>query len=57
MESYEGLLVFGLYPDFNGNPLSRETHIVYQATGRVMWAVAVGYMIFACLTSQGGTRF
>ena len=51
-----GLIMFGLYEDFNGNPLTRVQHILYQATFRILWAVGLSYVIFACLTSQGGKR-
>ena len=49
-----GVLLFGIYPDFNGNPLNRVSHILYQATSRTLWAVGLGYIIYACITSNGG---
>ncbi len=49
-----GLMLFGLYPDFNGNPLSRVSHILYQSSSRIIWAVALAYIIYSCQTSNGG---
>ncbi len=52
-----GILLYGLYGDFNGHPLTREQHIWYQATFRILWSVGLSYIIFACLNSQGGRKF
>ncbi len=51
-----GLIVFGLYPDFKENPepLSKWSHIIYQSSCRSVWAMALGYIIYACSSSQGG---
>lgn len=48
------LVVFGLYPDISGNPISRSGHIIYQTLSRVSWSVGLSYIIFACVTSNGG---
>lgn len=48
------LMLFGLYPDFNNNPLSKVSHILYQATCKFIWAIGLSYIIFACLNKQGG---
>ena len=49
-----GVLLYGLYGDFNGHPLTVDQHILYQASFRVLWSVGLSYIIFACLNSQGG---
>lgn len=48
------VVVFGLYPDISGNPISRSGHIIYQTFSRVGWSLALSYIIFACITSHGG---
>ncbi len=48
-------MVFGLYDDFNGGPpLSRLSNILYQSSSRTIWAIGLGYIVYACLTSNGG---
>lgn len=48
------LVVFGLYPDINGHTISRSGHIMYQTLSRIGWSVSLSYMIFACITFNGG---
>jgi hypothetical protein len=52
-----GLLVFGLYPNAQGNPLSREAMILYRSFSAVVWAMCLGFLIFSCVTSFGGEIF
>jgi hypothetical protein len=49
-----GLMLFGLYEDYDNNPLSKTSHMLYQATSRFIWAVGLSYLIYACLNSGGG---
>lgn len=49
-----GLMLYGIYPDYDNHPLSRTAHILYQASHRFIWSIGLGYIIFACLNSQGG---
>jgi peptidoglycan/LPS O-acetylase OafA/YrhL len=50
-----GLMVFGPYDNLNGGPtLSRVSNILYQSSSRVIWAIGLGYIIYACVTSNGG---
>ncbi len=50
-----GLMLFGVHDNFNGGPpLSRVSNILYQSTSRIIWALALGYIIYACITSNGG---
>ena len=51
------LCIFGLYPDFRDFPkiyFTRWPHILYQGFSRVLWALGLSYMIYACETSNGG---
>ena len=50
-----GLICF-LYPDYQGNPLSRTTHIIYQSFSRTLWGICIGFMIYSCVAKTGGTR-
>ena len=50
-----GLLVFGLYPDAQGTyPLDKINHIVYQTLSRLTWSICLSYIIYACITKNGG---
>jgi hypothetical protein len=46
-----------LYPDMEVYPevyYSRATHIFYQGFSRIIWAIGLAYIIYACETSNGG---
>lgn len=48
--------IFILYPDFKHFPgfyYDRFFHIVYQSTSRIIWAISVGLIIYACGISKG----
>ena len=47
-------MLFGIYPNFNGNPLTRVENILYQSTSRILWAFALGFIIFSCSMKKGG---
>ena len=47
-------MLFGIYPDYNGHPLSRVENILYEATSKSIWAVALGFIIFSCAMDKGG---
>ena len=48
-------MLFGVYDNYNGGPqLSRISNILYQSTSKIIWALALGYIIYACVTSNGG---
>ncbi|CAF0977704.1 unnamed protein product [Brachionus calyciflorus] len=52
-----GLCIFALYQDFKIFPDSYYTqmqHIIYQTFSRLIWALSVGYFIYACETKNGG---
>lgn len=50
-----GTMVYGLYPDNNGegHPLNRSEHILYQATSRTLWAIALAFVVFSCTMKKG----
>ena len=49
------LMVFGLHSDLSGlEPLTRTSRILYQTFSRLIWGCSVAYIIFACVTSNGG---
>lgn len=51
-----GLMLFGLYPDYHTpeNPLNLTEHILYQATSRTIWGVALAFIVFSCAMDKGG---
>ena len=51
-----GVMLFGIYPNVSGNPLSRVANILYQATSKIIWSVALAYIIFSCLKRDGKLR-
>lgn len=47
-----GLMLFGIYSDFLNDPLSKVSHILYQASSRSIWAISLSYIIYYCLNSK-----
>ena len=43
-----------MQPAMNGHPLGRLESALYSSLSRPLWACATGWMIFACMTKQGG---
>jgi peptidoglycan/LPS O-acetylase OafA/YrhL len=50
------LMVYGIYPNYanTDHVLNKTTNILYQSTCRTVYGIALSYLIFACLTSNGG---
>ena len=48
-----GVMLFGIYPNFNGNPLNKVENILYQSTSRIIWAIALAYVIMSCIKHNG----
>jgi hypothetical protein len=49
------VMIFGTHSNFSGGPgLSRVSNILYQSTSRIIWAIGLGYVVYACVTSNGG---
>lgn len=49
-----GLIIFGVHSNYTPNPLPRWFNIIYSAMARIVWSLGVGFIIFACSTSNGG---
>ncbi|XP_071955721.1 nose resistant to fluoxetine protein 6-like [Antedon mediterranea] len=47
-------VVYGLYGNFHGNPLNEAATVIYTTLSRFSWAVALGWVAFACVTGYGG---
>jgi len=48
-------VLYGLYDTVNGNVhLSNVVRSLYAAVHRTAWAVGVAWVIFACITGNGG---
>ena len=47
-------LIFIVYPNTTEDPYSRIINIIYQSTSRILWSIAVSYLILVCFTSSGG---
>jgi len=48
-------ILYGLYDSFNGYVhLSNAVRSFYAAVHRTAWAVGVAWVIFACVTGNGG---
>ena len=47
-------VLYGLYDVSNGHPLSTPVSAFYSSTHRTVWAAAIGWVLFACTTGNGG---
>jgi peptidoglycan/LPS O-acetylase OafA/YrhL len=48
-----GVMLFGIYPNFTSSPLNRVSNILYQSTSRIIWAMALGFIIYSCVINGG----
>jgi len=47
--------MFALYPNNILVPgIDRTSFIIYQSLSRTLWAVAIGWLFFVCMTQRGG---
>ncbi|XP_070564243.1 nose resistant to fluoxetine protein 6-like [Ptychodera flava] len=46
--------IFGLYSTFQGNELSRGVTLLHHALAKLGFSLAVGWLVFACVTDHGG---
>lgn len=51
--TYVAILI-AMQPAMNGQTPSELQSALYSALSRPLWACATGWMIFACMTNQGG---
>ena len=47
-------VVYGLFENTNGHPISTEVAALYNSMDRIAWGAAVCWVIFACATGYGG---
>ncbi|XP_033105100.1 nose resistant to fluoxetine protein 6-like isoform X2 [Anneissia japonica] len=47
-------VVYGLYGTMHGHELSRGASVMYITFCRFAWAIALGWVSFACITGYGG---
>ncbi|CAF0840673.1 unnamed protein product [Brachionus calyciflorus] len=48
------LAIFGDYSNYGGNGLSKVVSLLYQSTSKILWSIGLAYIIYACLTGNGG---
>jgi hypothetical protein len=53
------LMVYGTYPDYDPDAknVSDIGILLYESTMRIVYSFALAYLIFACLTNNGGLNF
>ena len=47
-------VLYGLYHASQGHPVSLPVSALYNAVSRTAWGSAVAWVIFACVTGNGG---
>lgn len=50
-------VLFGLYDYNRGDAMSQELSSLYTALARTVWALSVGWVIYACSTGYGGENY
>ncbi|CAC5409716.1 unnamed protein product [Mytilus coruscus] len=51
------LVLYGVYGNYNDNPMSDDVTALYNAVHRSAWGAAICWVIFACATGNGGEYF
>ncbi|KAK3087369.1 hypothetical protein FSP39_005125 [Pinctada imbricata] len=51
---FASLVLYGLHDAMNGNPLKENVAILYLTTHRTVWGACVCWVVFACVTGNGG---
>lgn len=47
-------LLFGIYEEYNGEPLPRQAAAFYNALHGSAWSLVACWVVFACATGNGG---
>lgn len=47
-------ILLAMLPVVNGQPVGELEAALYSSLSRTLWACAIGWMVFACLTNHGG---
>lgn len=47
-------VLYGLYDTFHGSPMSTDLFAFYTTIHRIVWALSVGWVVYACVTGYGG---
>ncbi len=50
-------IVFAMYPLYNQQTISNAFVVIYQATSRIFWAIAISYIIFSCVVTDCKRHF
>ncbi|CAF1061127.1 unnamed protein product [Adineta steineri] len=49
------ICLFAIYPDEILVPgIDKTSFIIYQSLSRTLWSMAIGWLLFLCMTNQGG---
>lgn len=47
-------VLYGVRDTYQGHPMNLDTAALYNSVSRTVWAVGLGWLVFACCTGYGG---